>query len=42
MTLFRKPADGEDGRLVPQNNHLMGSECQFLLQIKMKEGEEAM
>ena len=23
MTLFRKPADGEDGRLMSQNNHLI-------------------
>ena len=26
-TLFRKPADGEDGRLMSQNNHLTGSGC---------------
>ena len=25
------PADGEDGRNGLKNNHLMGSECQFLL-----------
>ena len=24
MTLFRKPADREDGRLIAQNNHLVG------------------
>ena len=24
MTLFGKPADREDGRLAPQNNHLLG------------------
>ena len=24
MTLFRKPADQEDGRLMFQNNHLVG------------------
>ena len=24
MTLFRKPSDQEDGRLAPQNNHLIG------------------
>ena len=27
MTLFRKPADREDGRLMSQNNHLTGSGC---------------
>ena len=32
ITLFGKPADQEDGRLMSQNNHLMGSGCQVLLQ----------
>ena len=36
MTLFGKPADQEDGRLMSQNNHLTGSGCQFL----KREGEE--
>ena len=30
-TIIGKPADGEDGRLAPQNNHLTGSGCQVLL-----------
>ena len=32
MTLFRKPADWEDGRLTPQNNHLIGAwmPCPFI------------
>ena len=31
-TLFRKPADLEDGRLISQINHLIaGSGCQVLL-----------
>ena len=30
-TLIREPADQEDGRLAPQNNHLMGSGGQVLL-----------
>ena len=25
MTLFRKPADQEDSRLMPQSNHLTGA-----------------
>ena len=32
ITLFGKPTDQEDGRLMSQNNHLMGSGCQVLLQ----------
>ena len=31
MTLFGKPADQEDGRLMFQNNDLILSECQVLL-----------
>ena len=38
MTLSGKPADPEDGRLMSQNNHLLGFGCQFLLQHR--EGEE--
>ena len=30
-TLFRKPADQEDGRLMSQNNHLMDSGYQVIL-----------
>ena len=30
MTLFGKPAFGEDGRLMSQVNHLVGSGCQVL------------
>ena len=29
-TSFRESADRKDGRLLSQNNHLMGSECQVL------------
>lgn len=28
--LYKKPADGEDGRLMSQANHLVGSGCQVL------------
>ena len=31
ILLFRKPADQEDGRLMSQNDHLVGSGCQVLL-----------
>ena len=30
-TLIGEPADREDGRLAPQNSHLIGSGCQVLL-----------
>ena len=30
-TIIGKPADEEDGRLAPQNNHPTGSGCQVLL-----------
>ena len=33
-TLFGKPADREDGRLMFQSSHHMRSECQVLLQVK--------
>ena len=39
-TLFGKPADGEDGRLMSQNNHLTGSGCQVILQIRDGGGEK--
>ena len=31
MTLFGKQADQEDDKLVPENNYLIGSGCQFHL-----------
>ena len=37
MTVFGKPADREDGRLAPQNNHLLGVWMQVLLYIREKE-----
>ena len=40
MTLLGKLADGEDGRLTSQNNHLMTSGCQVLLQNRGGGGEE--
>ena len=40
MTLFRKSADPEDGRLMSQNNHLVGSGCQILLLNRVGGGKE--
>ena len=35
MTLFREPADREDGRLASQNNHLtVGLDARFFLWIR--------
>ena len=39
-TLFRKPANQEDVRLMSQNNHLMGSGCRFFYRIEMGERVE--
>ena len=37
MTLFRKPADSEDGRLMSQTTILSGPGCQVLLQNREEE-----
>ena len=34
MTLSEEPADREDGKLMSQNNPLVGSRCQILLWIR--------
>ena len=39
MSLFRKPADQEDGRLMSQNNHLWGLEARFFYRTE-REGRE--
>ena len=40
MTLFGKPAYQEDGRLMSQNNHLMGLDASLLYKTEMGGGEE--
>ena len=41
-TFIREPADLEDGRLVPQNNHCIGGlDARFFYRLEMKEGEKA-
>ena len=40
--LIREPADQEDGRLTPQNNHLIGGlEARFFYRLEMRGDEEA-
>ena len=40
--MIREPADREDGRLAPQNNHFWGGlEARFFYRLEIRGGEEA-